>query len=111
MRLGRLALAAGLTGGLLMAGAGPAVGEATTVECRAIEEGTEGTLVITPSGNLLANCFEHVQSPDGGSTGGGADTIDCDHAIDNDGPGVQVITPEGSVYTNCHIHYNGGQQP
>ena len=84
MRLGKLALAAGWTGGLLLAGAGPAFGAATTVECSAIEEGAQGTLVITPSGNLLANCSEHVQSPDGGSTGGGADTIDCDQAIENE---------------------------
>ncbi|MFN2607154.1 MAG: hypothetical protein ABR511_04565 [Acidimicrobiales bacterium] len=92
--------------------AGPAFGDgngAVTVPCSDVSPDLGGTVVFTPDGQLLGNCFEHQQSPGGGSTGGSAQIVSCDEALAPGTVGIQVTTPEGSTYTNCHVHVNGGQ--
>ncbi len=64
-----------------------------------------GTLVFTPNGQLLGNCWEHHHSPGGGSEGGSAEIVDCEEQIQpGEWVGIAVHTPEGGTYINCHLH-------
>jgi hypothetical protein len=112
MRLGRLgkvagraAMAGALVGGVVAIGAGPAAAQATTVDCSAVFPELGGTIVFTPNGQLLGNCWEHHSSPGGGSTGGSAEIVACEDELGQPGwVGIAVHTPEGSTYINCHVH-------
>lgn len=89
-----------VVGGLSSA---PAYAEATTIDCGLIEPGVEGVLVITPNGQVRANCHEHIFDQTGGPAEGEAITVDCVEVV-GEGPGVAVITPSGNTLVNCHIH-------
>lgn len=97
-------VAAGLAFGTIGFGLGPVQGQATTIDCSLIEEGVEGVLVITPNGQLRANCHQHIFDHTGGPAEGSAIKVDCVEAIGNEGPGTAVITPSGNTLVNCHIH-------
>lgn len=103
----------GLAAGTLALGATPALTQesgATTVDCSVISPELGGTIVFTPKGNVLGNCWEHHHSPGGGSEGGPAQLVDCSEALGQPGAiGIAVFTPEGSTYINCHLHFNAGQ--
>lgn len=105
--LARIGLAGTVVAGLIgfTAPAGLAQGQgAVTIDCSTVFPELSGTIVFTPNGNLLGNCFEHVQGEPGSSQGGGATIVDCGEALGPDTVGIQVITPNGAVYTNCHVH-------
>lgn len=78
---------------------------ATTMDCSAVSPELGGKIIMTPSGGVLGNCWEHT--PGGrGSGGGSATTVDCEEALGTPGAkGIQVTTPTGGVYTNCHVHF------
>ncbi len=93
---------------LLSASAGPAFGQgkgATTIECSQVFPELGGRIVITPDGDLLANCYEHTRGTETPAEGGGATLVDCSEALGQEGAiGIQVITSSGGVFTNCHLH-------
>ncbi len=105
----RLRVTALLAAALLSAPAGAALGQdkgAKTIDCSEMFPGLGGTIVITPSGHLLANCFEHSRGTQTPASGGGATVVDCSEALGQEGAiGIQVITPTGGVFTNCHLHF------
>ncbi len=108
--VGRLAVALGMAGGLTMVGAGPASARAVTIDCVNVFPYLGGTIVFTPTGQLLGNCWEHHPSAGGGSRGGSAEVVACEDELEQPGwVGIAVHTPEGSTYINCHIHVNAGQ--
>lgn len=88
--------------------AGPALsdpgGGALTIQCSEVSPELGGTIVFTPSGGLLGNCYQHLQGAGGPAEGGSATIVDCDEALGEGTVGIQVITPTGGVYTNCHVH-------
>jgi hypothetical protein len=105
--LPKLAALGGLTIASVAVGAAPVHADgAVTFQCSDVfpDQGIGGTIVITPNGQLRANCFQHTSDgTGGGSTGGGADFIDCTD-VNVPGEGVVVITPSGNTLVNCHIH-------
>lgn len=102
-----LAAAAGAAA-VLLGSASAASGQgsgAMAMECSAVDADLGGRIIMTPSGKVLGNCWEHTSGAQG-STGGSASIVDCQDALGTPGAkGIQVITPTGGVYTNCHVHF------
>lgn len=98
----RLGLVVAIAAAIVGIGAGPAPAQAAVIDCSRVFDGLQGRIVFTPSGNLLGNCFEHIE---GGAapTGGSATLIDCDERLGEGAIGIQVVTPAGNLYTNCHV--------
>ncbi len=98
-----------LAAALLSAPAGPALGQgegARTIDCSMVNPQLGGRIVMTPSGNVLGNCYEHTRGTQTPASGGGATLVDCSEALGQEGAiGIQVITPTGGVFTNCHLHF------
>ena len=86
----------------------PAFGQgsgAMAMDCSAVNQNLGGRIVMTPSGKVLGNCWEHTSGGQG-SGGGSATIVDCEEALGTPGAkGIQVTTPTGGVYTNCHVHF------
>ena len=103
--VGLAAGAIGVVAGGLFATATPALAGATTIECSMVFPELGGTLVFTPNGKLLGNCWEHHYSRGGGSEGGSAEVVDCEEQIQpGSWVGIAVHTPQGGTYINCHLH-------
>ncbi len=108
-RIGKMAaVAAGavcLAAGGLVGSATPALAGAATIQCSMVFPELGGTIVFTPNGQLLGNCWEHHHRPAGGSQGGSAEIVDCEDQIQpGSWVGIAVHTPQGGTYINCHLH-------
>lgn len=105
----RTMLAAAGTAAVLLVPSSAAFGQgsgATAVDCSAVDPQLGGKIIMTPSGKMLGNCWEHTSGGQG-SEGGSATIVDCEEALGTPGAkGIQLITPTGGVYTNCHVHFS-----
>lgn len=102
--IARLGLVAAVMGAVVGLSSPPAFSEAVTIDCSIVQSDLGGTVVFTPNGQLLGNCWEHSMGEPGTGQGGTATIVDCGEALGPDTVGIQVTTPNGGVYTNCHVH-------